>query len=419
MRLFWTNEFFRGGVVLTSSSFIINICNYLFNILVGRALGPVGYGEITTLFSYITIISIPVIILSTIIVQKIASAENDRYTLAHSIENYFWQKAVRWWYIIVALFIVTPIVPSITNLSIVSAYSLLPLILLSFIASFYAAELQGLSKFLLFSLVGISAVLFKLIGAVVVSIGIDGVFTIILFLFLSYITIWILSKFFLYRNYSAVKKSKSPPRIEKRLVTLFLSPQFVITTFSIFGLSLFGNIDIVYIKKFFTAQEAGIYSSWSLFAKMILYIVGPITAVGLVYFAKGGKTASQIKSLILSLILLSFVGLTSYFAYFYFGTPILHLFFGNKFAEVIPFLSYAGIFGTFYATIILLNNYFLAKKSAYSLTLPVAMTIYTAFLFFQRRIFDIMNLNIAFSAVITLCYLFFFAISIKRKANAP
>ena len=71
LKKLWANEFFQGGFFLTSSSFTINVLNYFFNLLAARTLGPSGFGEITAFFSYNNIFSVPILVVTLVLIQKI------------------------------------------------------------------------------------------------------------------------------------------------------------------------------------------------------------------------------------------------------------------------------------------------------------------------------------------------------------
>ena len=91
--LVWKNEFLKGGLFLTTSAFITNFIYYLVNILTARGLGPTWYGEVNTLLSYTTIISVPLTVVSTIVIQKISSSTNKQIAMANAIEQYAHHKA--------------------------------------------------------------------------------------------------------------------------------------------------------------------------------------------------------------------------------------------------------------------------------------------------------------------------------------
>lgn len=414
----WRNEFYKGSFFVMISAFIISILNYFFNILAGRSLGPAGFGEITALFSYMAIISIPISILSTIVIQKVSEAEENDRSVVLSLEDFLYSKIKRWWFVFVGLLAIIPLLPRITNLSAISAFSLIPLIFISFLATFYSASLQGLKLFLIFSTIGIVCALIKLLGAVSISLGIGGLTTIVIFIFVSIIVGLLISIVIVKREVKEkINDSHRLTKINKRLLHIFANKQFVITTISIIGLTLFGTIDIIFVKKFFTSDQAGIYSSWSLFAKIILYFVGPINIVTFVFFSRKRNYSQQNKTLIIVLILLLFVSIAAYICYTLFSSFVINLFFGKKFESVIPLLSSASIFGLFFAVITIMNNFYMAKKSYFSLILPLATPFYIMSLFLiTRQLTAIIQLNIIFSIVVSAVYLLSFCRTMRSTA---
>src|SRR3989338_3744812 len=92
-----SNPFVKGGAVLTLSAVIVNICNYFFHFLSAHSLGPKGYGEITTFFSYTSIISMPLSVLHTIFTQRISAAKSNRNQYVALLFKYFWLALQKNW----------------------------------------------------------------------------------------------------------------------------------------------------------------------------------------------------------------------------------------------------------------------------------------------------------------------------------
>lgn len=404
LKKLWGNEFFRGGIFFTVSSFIVNALNYFFNFIAGRSLGPKGYGEIATLFSYSSIATVPILVLSTFLIQKISSSTK-QIAYTQSLEQLFWLKIKKWWFLFILLILIVPLLPTLTNLSLLTSSVLILLIIFSFLSAFYGAALQGLKLFFCFSLIGIAGTFLKFTGAIFVMFGVDGVTTVLLFLLLSGLLGYFSSRFFIQRQFRK-KLQIMPAKIERSILHLLKSPQFLTIFSSTLALTLFNNIDIVFVKKFFSPLEAGIYSSWSLFAKIIFYALGPLISISFVFFASKIDKKAQNITLNVSLILLCVVGVTSYIFYKNFTHFIILLIFGKKFEAVSPYLAHASIFGTFYAGITFINNFFLAKNSKSALILPILIPLYIMLLFFvPKKLSFIINLDIFFSAVVMIVYL--------------
>src|SRR3990167_3186841 len=92
---YWKNEFVQGGFVFTVFSFISSFLNYLFNFFAARALGPAGFGEITALFSYITIFSVPTIVMTLVVIQKVGSKGHESERFALSLQTWFFALVTR------------------------------------------------------------------------------------------------------------------------------------------------------------------------------------------------------------------------------------------------------------------------------------------------------------------------------------
>ena len=220
----WSNEFFKGGIFYTASSLVVHVMNYLFNFLAGRGLGPKGYAEISALFSYLIIASVPATVLSTLLVQKISSSSQNKASYTRSLELLFWDKIKRWRYMMLIPFLFTPLLPNLTNLTPLAACTLLPLIILGLLSTFYSAALQGLQLFLAFSLLGVLATFFKFLGALLVSLGIGQIVTILIFLVISNFFLFYLSKKVVGKNLTA--DTTSPPKkMEKRIWQILKSRQ--------------------------------------------------------------------------------------------------------------------------------------------------------------------------------------------------
>src|SRR3989344_8786857 len=106
----WKNDFFRGGAFYTVSAFLINFLNYLFSFSSAHILGPRGFSEITTLFSYLSITAIPTLVVSSFIIQKVASSGKNKFNYALALEELFWRKIKIFWFIPFTLLLFSPFV---------------------------------------------------------------------------------------------------------------------------------------------------------------------------------------------------------------------------------------------------------------------------------------------------------------------
>ncbi|MDO8497636.1 MAG: oligosaccharide flippase family protein [bacterium] len=410
----WSNEFYQGGIIFTLASFVASFMNYLFNVFAARGLGPSGYGEITTMFSYMAILSTPFLVITTIIIQKVGVADH-QLSYAYALEKWFFGKIKKWWFVSIPFLIITPLLPRITNLHPNVAYTIVPMILLSFVGTYYTATFQGLRLFQLIAINSLLSTILKLLGSILVVMGVDGIDTILIFLLLSsIINVW-----FFYISLSKKFKSKTSQTdtiINKRIKDIFQNKKFLTTAISLFAISLFGNIDVIYVKKFFPPTTAGIYSSWSLLSKIILFAVGPIISLLFIFFTSKKNENEQRRVFYISMVGFALVGVTSFIAYTFFSGIITSILFGNKFIAVIPYFTKASLFGSIYLLVAFLNNYFLAKQSVKSIVLAMGIPIYIGVLFLlPRGISAVMTWNIVFGSIISLVYIGLYTHSLLKK----
>lgn len=398
---FLKNSFVRGSLIFTVATFLGSFINYLFNIVVAKKLGPTGFGEITALFSYTTIFSVPMTVITMVIIQKIGSNTNRGLAYALTLEQWFLSKLKKWWLLLMPFLFLTPFIQKQTNLSFYSSVSIVPFIMTGFIGAYYGALLQGLHLFGWISALGFIAVILKLSGALAITDVESGILLIIVFLFIS-TTSSIVGSFIVLRS-----KSKGSTliqsKLKKRVLGSLFQKQVVVTFFSILGLTLLGNADIVTAKKFLTAEQAGIYGSWSLFAKIILYLIGPMITASYIFFSSLKNKQNHELVLKISLAALATIGIVCFILYQYYSLPIIRLLFGSKFDSIAPVLGRASLFGSLYASTTLINNYFLSKKSLLSLMPIMVGIIYIPALYFiGRTMINLITINISIGALLLL-----------------
>ncbi|PIZ65862.1 hypothetical protein COY15_02290, partial [Candidatus Roizmanbacteria bacterium CG_4_10_14_0_2_um_filter_39_12] len=389
-----SNIFIQGGFLLTASNFITGFMNYLFNLLVARSLGPEGFGEITAMFSYMVILSIPIGILNTLLIQKIGSAD-DKVNYVLSIQAWLVLKLKKWWLILVFILATTPFIPKMTNLTQATGYALPLLIVFSIIGAFYSGAMQGMHMFLWFSILGFVATLIKLLGPMLVYLGLGDISMVVLFLIISG-SFPIYFFYLLFKN--KIKNIDGNVKIiNKRVLSIFQDKQLWFTAGATGVLALMNNVDIIVVKKMFSAEDAGIYSSWALVAKIIFYVCGPLLSMSYIFFASK-KDEVKHQAVFIGLFILFFiVGVVTYLGFPYFGQTIVYILFGNKYLSVIPYLKLASYFGTGYLMMVYMTYYFLAKQSKACLLPTIIFPAYIlALMFYPKTISDVMHLDSIF-----------------------
>ena len=403
---FFSSPFIKGGAVLTLSAVIVNICNYFFHFLSAHSLGPKGYGEITAFFSYTSIISMPLSVLSTIFVQRISAAGSNRNQYVSSLVNYFWQTVQKNWFIIILLLLITPIIPRVTNLSLSSSLFLFPFIILGIFSSFYSSILSGMRFFTLILILSSISGILKIISIIPSYFRLGYTDLVIAIQFITGFCM-----LFVYYCFIRVPLNSNPQTplisVNNKIISLLKSKQFRITFLSTVGLAIFGTADILYVKKFFSPFDSGIYNSWNLLSKSLLYVLGPILQISFLFFAEGIEKEKSKKIVLSSFILLTMLVAGSIVAYILFPQFIIKILFGSAFNGLAKYLIYSSFFGFFYATILIFNNYFLAHKSSKSMIITFLIIPYIILLFiFGSSLQNVIYYNLAFSSLIASLYFF-------------
>lgn len=391
------NSFFQGGVLFFSAGIVANLFNYLFNVLSAHLLGPSGYGEIVALFSYVTILSVPLSVITTELIKRLGTVTDDKFIRAASWESWIIQKLSHYKLLFVPYFLSIFILPSWTNLSFFASGTLLLLLLLSIILSFYQGVLQATQLFFLFTLVAFVGVGLKLFGPILVLLHIGNINIIYLLLIAGPLVSILLAKLLLLQHTPKNKQIRS----DKRLRDVLFSKSLLVTIGSLIGIALLSNLDIVYVRKYFPTNVSGIYGAWSLMAKIVLYVIGPIQAISLVFFASSNqkKRHKYVLSMILSLLF--FTAVSIHLLYSFFGQQIVLLLFNKSFLTVLPLIHMSALFGFLYSGITIMNTYFLAKNSLFALTSILFAPLYGLSLYlFGHTLQNIVWVNICIAMLI-------------------
>src|SRR3989344_3704318 len=69
IRLIGGHSVVRNSIVVMGGSMVANVLAYLYHLIVGRILGPQGYGELAALLSLFYILNVPSIVVQTILTK--------------------------------------------------------------------------------------------------------------------------------------------------------------------------------------------------------------------------------------------------------------------------------------------------------------------------------------------------------------
>lgn len=354
------NPLMVGSAVIFLGTFVGNIFNFLFNFFMTRNLSVEEYGTVAALISIILLCSLAV--------------DSFIPTVVHFAGSYFANKeidkaaAFYWKLNTFFLFFGGIILGSMIIFGehfryffkIDNSFLLLLVGIVVFFVSITALNkgmLMGRLSFRYISFLNFfSAVIKFLSGVLFVLGGLKVVGALLAFVVISILQ-YILS-FFPLRF--VFQKRTTKIAISSRKIFLYAAP----SAMAMLGLTLFITTDIVLVKHFYSAKEAGIYAGMSLLGRIIYFFSAPISTVLFpLVVQKSTRNEKHNHFFLMALILVAVSSLG--IAVFYYIFPefsILLLLKQREYLSIRPTLWVFGIFMVLYSLLWLTTSYYLSLK---------------------------------------------------------
>ncbi|NMC57912.1 MAG: oligosaccharide flippase family protein [Candidatus Methanofastidiosa archaeon] len=375
---------------------------YIFQVIVGRALGPEEFSIFGTLFSIFLIFTVPATTISLVISRYTSEFKvNNDFNNIKNLMNFAFKKTIKI-ALIVFIIILLLSLPLSNFLRISNLYTILIFnfsIFWSFLIPVILGILQGLQNFKWLSFLTYFQTLSRLIIVsffLYLGLVLNG--TVLSF------TIGPLFPFLL-----GIFALKGLFRLDDDHQDTLELYHYTLPILLVTGIMvIMQNIDIIVVKHFFSERESGLYIAASEIAKTIIYIG---SAVSISVFPKvselSSKSKSSFKFLKTSFILISSISLIFILLCIFFNREITLLLFGKKYldsANILPFFSISmSLFGVSFV----IFNYLNAIKK-FKFIFPLAMVlIFQIFLIFifHSRIIEILY-------ILIICSFMTFLISI-------
>lgn len=364
------NNLLKHSSIIFIATVISGVFGYLFQLYVGRALGPEGYGEFSALVSILIITSVPASTIITTVAlftsEYKAKAEYGKikHLLVYSLNKLFIFGLIGFLLISLASGVIASFlkIPDTIPIFIIGL-----IFLVSAIYPLTTGALQGLQNFTQAGLNGIIGAAFKLAFSMVfiyIGWGVSGA---MLALFVSTLLAFLLAlvplRFIL---------KEASIKIQNRDILQYSLPVFVTSLI----ITLISNIDVVLVKHYFSATEAGYYSAASLISKVIFFVTAPIATV---MFPKVSElhikkeiTINVLKNCLAYTCLLSLIAVIAYWAVPNFVVGML---FGQEYAEAIRIIGIFGIALMFFSLSYILIIYNMAIKNFSFLYITTAILL--------------------------------------------
>jgi O-antigen/teichoic acid export membrane protein len=407
-----SNSLARDSAIVFAGSMAANVGAYIYHLLMGRFLGPSGYGELSSLVSILYIFTVPLIVGQTVLVKFISGFK--AHGEVGQAKSLF--VSVTKFCIVISL-IGFPLIllcsPLITSFLHLSSTTLFFLVYLQFVFSLLivatASMIQGYQKFVWYALFSAAAILIKL--ALSVPLASWGVFGVLLAAAISSAIFYIL--YFVPLQFILRAKSK-PTNLTKRETIAFTVP----TLLTLLGVTSIYSTDIILVRHFFPAVDAGLYAALAILGKIIFYAS---SSVSLVLFpvlseqvAKGKASRKLIGSAAGAVAVVSF-GLAG--IYFIFPDFIVSMLFGNAYKGAGVLLGMFGIFIALFSVSNIITTVCLALGKTGIWIVPVfcAVAQILAIITFHGSIYTVILINIGISCLLVIGGLGYYLIKTHEK----
>jgi O-antigen/teichoic acid export membrane protein/anti-sigma regulatory factor (Ser/Thr protein kinase) len=348
-----------GSALLFVSATLVNAGNYLFNLLLGRWLGPAVFADLSLMVTLFLVISF-----ITAGLQTPAARFGALYAADHDLQGLAdvrrWSQRRATWIGLGLMLLLVLGAPLWT--SFFSTASSLPFVIFGIFLPFYILQgvdrglLQGRTRFgwlavtyqtEMWSRLAISIVL------VALGFGINGA---VMGIGLSFVAAWFVAQ----RIGKDLPQAQPLAREVGKEIMLFTGPVLVAQL----GQILINNSDILIVRRFFVAEEAGAYAALALIGRMVFFATWSIVTAMFPIVAQRfhrGEAHRPLYYLSLGIVLagsLAIIGVTALFP-----EQIVILLFGDAYIAIAPLLWVYAMATMFYALANVVINYRLSIGS--------------------------------------------------------
>jgi O-antigen/teichoic acid export membrane protein len=250
---------------------VANFGSYLFNVLAARMLGPVGYGEVVAMITVLTLLNVPINVLTTVVTRFVAAdaAHTDKgkiSALLHWFEKRLYPLAA----LVSVVFVLSAfVIADFLNIrSVWTVIGIVGAVCAAFGLPVVRGGLQGVQRFFALSGSFLADTLGRLgagLGLIAAGLGATGG---VLGLSIGAVFSFIVGRFYLMRGLPApTKKSFSGQELFR-----FGVP----TLIGLGAVTALGFTDVIFVKHALAPEAAGMYGALATIGHIPLYLSMPI-----------------------------------------------------------------------------------------------------------------------------------------------
>ena len=346
------------SAIIMAGSFIANALNYLYQLFMGRMLGPEDFGVLGALFALMYVATFSLGTIRVVITQFTAQymtanhPEKVKTLLKQSTYTFLGIGGIA----ALIFILISPWLANFLNIGQISLFYAISLYLfLSIMSPIPLGVLYGLQYFATLTGLNVGAALLKLLSGILLVLMGYAVFGAVYALNISQAIIVLISFLLLWKFW--VQKGEP---IKRREIFVYSIP--VLIALTVFN--FFINLDVLLVKHFFPPTEAGYYAASSLLAKIILFASSSFLIVMFPKVAanheKKKESSKMLKSTLFYTAVIS-LGIVA--IYFVAPTFITTMLFGRAY-KIAPYVGIFGLVGAVYS----LSNVFVTYNLAVNRT---------------------------------------------------
>lgn len=408
-----------GSSIIFIGSFIANLFNYLFNLLIGRLLSPAEFGLVVSLSSLFTLFALFQSFFSNVFARftAIYFARKDESGIRMTSQLGLKIVVVTGILLFILLLASNEYIMSFLHISNFWFLTLIyGAILFTVISSLSFGVFQGQMRFFLLSIMNNIMSITKLclgVGLILLGFGALGAVSGI------FLSGFISSTIFTIYLFYSLRKTKDK---KAKLNTKNLRDEMILYAKGFFpalvGITILSNTDIIFVRHFFDPTISGQYAALSLMGKVIFYFTSPIGFVLFPLIAyKHEKKEPLIGTVILACGIVAVASMIPVIFYTFDPHLVLLIFFPAKQYQIlIPYLGMFSVYSLLFSLGFLLNNFFLAvgKTAIYKITIFSSVVQIVLILLFHQTLMQIILILLSVATGMFCLFCLYYFILYKR-----
>ena len=389
-----------ASALLMLSMTVVNAGNYIYNLIMGRWLGPSLFADlslIVTLLLVVTFLTAP-IQMTAARYSAIHTADGDEKTLA-SLRRFIWFVALGLGLMLTVFFaILAPALKSFFHTK-----SFLPFIIFgaalpfAMLQSVERGMLQGRTNFKILAVsyqVEMWSRLLVSILLVTLGLSVNGA---VIGISLSFVFTWLVAR-------SAVTGLRSRENISKEMraeLLAFAAPVLV----SQLGQILINNSDVILVKRFFEASDAGRYAALALIGRIVFFATWSVVTTMFPIVAQKQKMGEPHAHLLwVSLGIVAGVSLPIVLLTLFVPEWVVSILFGDKYLSIANLLWFYALSTTLYAMGNVVINYRLSlgmgRETGFAIAAGIAQVL--GVIFFHQSLAQVVYVQVIVMATLFL-----------------